>query len=548
MAEPIKSPGERFRFWNMTEIYTGPTGTGRYVPNIDDLALNWKDLSHYRCVHVDYTTGYSTWQRVNLNNNTGVDETLDVITGVGSGYTFESFRVWVNTRKLPYTLHFDARLYIYGTKAAYIKVFIGNDITSTGRVISAIYNSSGVMTSENIPLELVRYNGDVTNKAVKTPINGYCTTTVNDGEILTAVVYATDGSILSACRLIAANSDAVRSLEASAKYVSNIELVSPYLSKTKADTLEYPLNMLVQSGSLKGRVRYSDGTSKEYAVDGVKFSLMGIDGYIASEVGQEFPLILKYTLSDGEYAFGVSEPVPERSRTRNYKLETINSDDDYSVKIFVVPEWLSTGKWGLRYYLYSLDRDAVHDITKFVELGSESPVFNGGNYDSVQELTIAFNMLNLGTSYNYYRQVQRFRIQLYRPATDTTANTYYTLGYNTDLNYGSGVKARASGSTNAYTLDISFGHQEINDWLQYTYRSTSPLRYTQTEATAPKPTHVRLRIGDTWLREVPIANVLANITNVSAAIAQGTLLRLEFFKRNGDVDSELGVASMNITF
>ena len=50
MAEPIKSPRERFRFWNMQEIYTGSTGTGRYVPNVDDLALSWTDLSFYRCV------------------------------------------------------------------------------------------------------------------------------------------------------------------------------------------------------------------------------------------------------------------------------------------------------------------------------------------------------------------------------------------------------------------------------------------------------------------------------------------------------------------
>lgn len=548
MAEPIKSPGERFIVRNLEEVYSGPTGKGRYVPNVDDLGLSWKDLSFYRCVSVDYTTGYSNWQRVNLNNNTGVDETIDVITGVGSGYTFESFRVWINTKKLPYTMHFDARLYLYGTKAAYIKVFQGNDISGNGRVISAMYNASGVMTSENVPLELVKYEGDVTNQAVKTPINAYCSTTINDGEILTAVVYGKDGSILSACRLIAANSDAVRTLEASAKYVSNIELVSPYLSSNKADTLEYPLNMLVQSDSLKGRVRYSDGTTKDYPVDGVKFSLMGIGGYIASEVGQEFPLILKYTLSNGELAFGVSDPVPERSITRDYKLETIKSDDEYTVKIFAVPEWLNTGRWGLRYYLYNLERDSVHDITDRIELGSESKVFNGSNYDSLQEITVVFNMLNLGTSYNYYRQVQTFRIQLLRPASDLTATTYYTLGYTTDLKYGSGIKARASGTTNAYALDLSNGHQDINTWLEHLYMSLSPLRYTQTEATAPRPTHVRLRIGSSWSREVPLNNILSKITNISATVAQGTLLRLEFFKRTGDVDYELAIGSMNITF
>ena len=546
MAEPIKSPGERFRFWNMVEIYTGPSGTGRYVPNIDDLGLNWKELSFYRCVFVDYTTGYSTWQRVSIGNNTGIDTALDVITGVATGYTYESFRIWVNTKQLPYTLHFDARLHLYGTKAAYVKVFLNNDITANGTVISAIYNASGVKTSENIPLEKVSFSSDITNLAVKTPIDAYCSTTVAEGDIVTAVVYATDGSIISACRLVVALGDAVRSLEASAKYVTNIELKSPYLSRTKANTLEYPLNMLIQTDSLIGRVRYSDGSYKDYPVDGTKFDLLGRDGFIASQVGQEFPLKLKYSLSSGEYAYGVSQPVPERSKLVDYIVEVINSDDEYSVKIFVVPEWLPSGKYGLTYYLYDLERDSIHNVTNFIELGSESPNFVGDNYNTVQELVVAFNMFNLGTSYYYYRQVQSFRIQLFRPATDKAATTFYTLGYTSDLTYGSGIKARATGTTNNYSLDISFGHQDINTWLEYAYRSLSPLRHTNTEPSAPKPTHVRLRIGSGWSREVPIDQILSGISNVAATIQNGTTLRLEFFKRSGDTDYELAIGSMNV--
>ena len=85
-------------------------------------------------------------------------------------------------------------------------------------------------------------------------------------------------------------------------------------------------------------------------------------------------------------------------------------------------------------------------------------------------------------------------------------------------------------------------------WLEYMYSSVSPLRYTQTEAVAPVPTHVRLRIGSSWSREVPIENIFNKITNISTTVAQGTLLRLEFFKRTGDVDYELAISSMNITF
>ena len=42
-----------------SEIYTGPTGTGRYVPNIEDAVWDWT-AGVFRVVDVNITTGLST--------------------------------------------------------------------------------------------------------------------------------------------------------------------------------------------------------------------------------------------------------------------------------------------------------------------------------------------------------------------------------------------------------------------------------------------------------------------------------------------------------
>lgn len=544
--QKIIDPNRRFQNWRVDEVYTGPDGVGQYVPNLDDKITDWEQMCEYRVVSVDYTTGLSVWQRVNLSNSSGIAD-QDILTATGAGYTSESFRIWINTRRLPHTLNFDSRLVFYGTQAAYVKVFRGTKIGSNSNVVSAIFNGSGVKTSENIPLELALFQ-DAANYSVKTPVTAYASDTVVEGEILTVVTYSSDGDVISVSRCLAALSDAVRALDSSSKQVTNIELVSPYLSTTDFTTLQYPLNMILQSGQLQGRVKYSDGTSTLLPVDGTKFSILGLDSYIATEVGQRFGLKLKYTLSAGEAAYGVSAPLPERSILRGYVIQTIESNDSYSNKMFTIPYWNPTvSKWQLRFYLYNINRIEIHDITQYIEYSNSSAVFNGTNYSTPQVLKVAFNMINLGSSYAYYRQIQSFTIALNTPGSNTTTNTYWSIKYTNDTQYGQGLKARLTVDPAAPTtklLDISNGYASLNDWLQYHFTVLSPLYYTSKERAAPAPSHVRIRIGNDWVREVEISQVLSSIPGINAVVVQGQDVRLEFFKRNFDNDLELAMGSL----
>ena len=65
--QPEKNPNRRFYQWAREEIYTGPNGTGAYVPNQGDLVYD-RQLGMFEVASVDYTTGLSILTPINLCN------------------------------------------------------------------------------------------------------------------------------------------------------------------------------------------------------------------------------------------------------------------------------------------------------------------------------------------------------------------------------------------------------------------------------------------------------------------------------------------------
>lgn len=545
---PIVDQHRGWRQWHYNELYLPGETQGQYVPNVDDAILDWSSNTIYRVISVNYSNNTFTPQATNLGKFTGYT-TQDILTTSGPGDISEAFRIYFNTEILPHTMTFDSRVRLFGTQAAYVKVFRGNDITVSGNVVSAMFNTSGVKTSENIPLELVLVPTQE-NIGMKTPVSAYASDTVNDGEILTVVVYTADGDVSSISRMVGVNTNVIRTINQQERYITNIDLVSPYLSVSDTTLLEYPLNMVIQSDSMQGRVSYSDGQSALLPLDGTKFKLLGMDSFIASEVGQVFALKLTYTLSNGEYAAGVSDPLPDRSIMRSYRVQTVESDDTYVVKLFIVPTWNSgTNIWSLNYYLYHIERNDIIDVTAYVETGSQSDIFIGNNYEAPQNLVVSLNMMSLGSSYKYFRHPQSFTIQLYNPGSSNLVDNYWYIRYTNDTMYGQGLFARVTADPEVsaqWRVDVANNFTVVSEWIDRFYRSLSPLYYTKSETKAPEPTHVRVRIGATWSREIPVSQILEPITGVNAAITQGQPVRLEFFNRTTVRDMELALASLTI--
>ena len=525
---PIVDADRRFNLWQMNDIYTDePNSTGRYVPNVGDLVVGY-DTGWWRCTHSDLQTGYSTL--VAWSFNTIIDNTGDAVDSVisGSSTTNDTYRMYVNTKKVPYEFSIDTRLKIYGSAPSYIKIF--KDGKTEGTSISATFNSVGEIVTENIQLENVIIP-NTTVQAIKVPKQGKLTDKVEHGEVVNVVVYSNSGSVLAIFKVVAVSTNFVRTIDAGKKLITNITMVSPYLSANDDRLIEYPSNMTLDSSSLVGRVTYNDGTTQRYPVDGRKFKLLGLDNYITSQSGQTVPLVLTYTLAADEFANNVQEVAGNRFITKSYQLTTVESDNLYSVKLFVVPFWTAQDNtWRLDYYLYSLDRDKIYKVTQYVEHASNALPFVGGvdKWGVAQPLTVSINLDKLGASFKYYRHVQDFTVTIHQAGSNPITSGYYTLEYDADSIVGQVSTANVTTVSGISTIDFGNQRNDIAHWIDAAYTATEPLYFPFAEENAPKPTHVKILIGENWSREIPIADVLKPVTNVNTPVVQGSTIRLEF--------------------
>lgn len=541
---PIFDPDRGWRVWSRGEIYTGPEGSGRHVPHINDMVIDY-DQGFLKVIDVNLTTGLSTLEPWSPPENVDAGVEDDVLLGAGPGRISESFRAYVDTSVLPHTMALDARLRIYGTTTTSVKVFQGLDIGVEGAVVSAWYNQNNELVGENIPLELVAMP-DHTNKAVKTPQVGWITRQVADGEPLTVVAYDDVGGVVSTAVVLAKNTSFVRSTDASAKYIIDISLDSPFLSAGNPRRLEYPINLPITSGSVMGVVTYSDGSKNRLPVDGTKFSLYGMDNYIATVVGQRIPLVLSYKLSDSEYTYGAMTSV-NKHISIPYEAVSTEVDGAYTVKLFAYPVWVddATG-YRLEYFLYNLDRDAVYRATPYVQVTDSSPQFQPKEYGSTQQLTVAVELDKVDGSFGAYRHVQTLAVTLLQDG-NTNSGTSWTMSFSPNQNpvYGEGLSARVNFiNASQWEVDVSCGAANKQEWLDKVYRRTQPLYNPGSESQAPEPNffylvlkNQRLEMSvDQWDQVMTVANDLE----------QGEVMYLEFFRRIANDDLQLAVAGLPV--
>lgn len=543
MTTPIFSQDRRWQMWSIDEIYTGPADPGEFVPNVNDAVFSWDD-GLYRVMSVDNITGLSVLEARPFNNNIVGAMQTDVLLGSGPGTDGDYYRVYINSSVSPATLAIDHRLHIYGSDASYIKVFRGTDISLTGHVISAMF-SGATLISENIPLETVVTPGVV---HVKTPQTAWSIENLNDGEMVTAVVYNTGNQVISIAKLIVKNSNFIRSVDTSKKYIVGIELLSDFLSNTNTNLLELPANITLQSTLLQGKVRYNDGTSLILPVDGTRFQLAGLESMTASYTGQHEELTLIYNLLPNEYSYIASQPLPNRFITEDYDVTVIESEGAYTVKLFVVPTWQqSPARWLLKFYLYDISRDTVLDVTSHIQYSTAVPAFNGTLLDVAQTIIVSLNLQDVSPSYNYYRYPQSVKVTLKNSGTNSTVFSYWQVQYENAVYFGSGLFAKVAIDEldlSKTKLDLSLGLTEVDDWLHEVYFPSLPLKLAS-EATPPTPTHVRLVIG-ALVRELTIAEALLWVRTLPTTIVQGSTVLLQFFRREGLQDSELSITSMNV--
>lgn len=542
---PIYNPEARFTVWALTEIYQGTIGENRYVPKIGDMVKDMDLGLEYKVTAINQATLIPTLTIIRAIPS-GDFTAEDLLLGVGPGTQSDTYRVYRDASVIPNALAVDARLQVAGTMASYCRIFRGPDLTNQGDVISGFYDTQGNLLSDRIPLEVVAIPGGG-NVSIKTVPVCYTMDDLPDGEVVTAVFYSDAGGVVSKRQLLIENTAFIRAANTPARYITGISLECPFLSSSDNRLINLPINVLLTGVNMLGVVHYSDGSQVKMPVDGTKFALLGMDGYIATVVDQQASLVLRYRLSPDEvvYGHGVGE-FPHISEP--FRIKTAQADGSYSVKLFCYPVWTNAiDGYTLRWYMYNADRTTVYNVTGLVEFSSNGPAFNPIAYGINQRLSVAVNLQAVNGAYRDYRHVQTVEVILWGPATDRD-DTNWSIAFDIGQNPPYGVDPHHAliefVNVNLYRLNLASGATTEAEWLQKLYYASKPLIDQQRELVPPAPTHFRLRFGNydleyqinEWNETKQIGNGLAN---------NGTVF-IEFIKRTPQSDMQLAVGALPI--
>lgn len=540
---PVYQPEGRWTIWNINEIYMGGPAAGRYVPKVNDYVKDVSTDQSWRVESLDQVTLVPTLVPV-ITVQVGEFSELDVLLGVGPGTQSDTYRIYIDKSVIPYTLDVDARLYVAGSMVATAKIFKGSLLTGNEKCISALYDNSGTLVSQAIPLETVSEPNGVNYSIRTVPV---CNTTEDlaDGEIVTVVFYSDLGHVVSKRQLLVENTAFIRSTDKSVKYITGIALDSPFLSNSDPKLIQYPLNVPLSGMNLMGIVNYSDGSSLRMPVDGTKFSVFGFENFVSTIIGQKFPVVLKYTLSPGEIVYGASV-AGDRFMTETFTATTMKAEGVYSLKLYVVPVWVdAVVGYRLRWFMYSLDRNIAMDVTHHVMINANSAAFDPTAYGVNQHLNVSINLKDVNPGFKNYTHVQTVEIALSSQGTERVANWNIAYEPNQQPRYGADNHVSTTFfNQNLMKIKLDMGLTNIQDWLKRVYYDALPLVDMDVERVAPEPTHFVLMVGNDELI-YPITQWNATLT-LNTVLENSSTLVIRFVKQLPDGNVELGLGAMPV--
>lgn len=535
---PVYDPDARWCIWELNEIWQGASGK-KYVPKVGDYVIEKNEYITYIVDSINPVTLIPVLREIKNNTSSGVFTSSDMLFGTGASASPDTYRIYVDKSTTPYTMAIDSRLKVYGSMTSYCKIFKGADLGGTGQVVSMMFGPSGNFSTNNVPLELVAIDNH-TNYHIKTVQPCKTTIELEDGELLTAVIYSDNGHVVSKRQLLVENTAFIRSIDVSTKYVTHISLKSPFISATNDNLIEFPVNVPTNALNLIGVVHYSDGTKLELPVDGGKFKMLGIAQYVSAIVGQELNVVLSYSLSPGEVAYtGVVSS--GHYITEAYTLRTINPNYSYSVKLYAYPEWVDeTNGYRLKWWLFNLDRNVKFDVTEHVQFNPATGSYNPKDYGVTQRKSVAINLKNVSAAFKNFLHTQLVDISLYGKPVDTT--TAWTVSHESTIarpNYGLELNAK---QVSSYVMNISSGITDQEEWLERVYRQTFPLVDITRELQAPTPTHLQITYSGEMV-EVPLSVWASNLTFVNSLSIYKNVY-ITFIRRSGAEVTYLSQAAM----
>jgi len=530
---PQYDPNGLFHIWGWNEVYFGEEGKNKYVGKVGDLIRR-----------VTANGENKEWLITDLDLNTliptivavGGDE--DVLGGqilIGDGLQPVTFRLFYDTSTLPFTASIDSRHFVNGSDNTYARIFRGVDTSPTGKVISAVFNGSNYV-DDKIPLELIVYD-DHTNLARKAVPSFNTKEIMPDGEVCTVVIYNAQNKVTDKKPLIVEKTSWIRPVNDAQKYIAGITLKSLFLNSNNPYVLDFPLNVPVDSLNAFGLLHYSDGSRSEpIPVDGNKFTLHGLEAFVATRPGQKIPLVLSYRLDDNEPTYGAVS-ADGKKITENYEIVTTFENGTFSPVLFGYPYWDKTeNKYKMRWWLMDLNRVTLFDATNQVQYNQSSDVFDGLSYNTIQMLSVRIDLSSISQSLPNWIHTQTLFVKLFNPNVTNKIIPSFEVGQENIIGtfYGTDLQARVTTiDQNNFQINIQNNITTLNEWIDKLFYSAKPIFSLYKESKAPIPTHFTVINDINNVQTFPINSWNQNF-QIFTNISQQSNLRIRWDRRLND--------------
>jgi len=547
---PVYNPNGGWQIHNFNDIYTGQQGAGKVVPLVGDEVHNpvGTTIDIYIVTAIDPLTLIATLTQVtdsNAGNGTGDITPADVLLGTGTTTQPSTFSVYFDDSTVPYGLAVDARYTVNGSMCQTCKIFRGNYLSSSTDVVSLILDAGGNIVGEAIPLQLVAME-TLNNVAIKSVPPAYTNAQLVEGELLTAVFYDANGSVVSKQQMIVEHTSWIIQPNASHKYITSIDLESPFISPSNGNLLQFPLNLPISGLDLVGVVTYSDGSSDKIPVNNTKFSIYGLEGYMSSQAGQEFDIVLKYTLGPNESSM-VLQVGNNGQISKVYQAATLAVDNAYSFKLYGFPQWQSQALgYGLQWFLYDMNRNINYDVSDKVVINTNFEPWQPKAYGILQTLNVSIDVSLADPSFKSYVHAETAQIVL-NGIGDESGYYPWSVAFTPGQNPRYSAFALGTHQLNNtlnWELDISNNVTTLDTWLKTVYYPTVPLFDSNVEKAPPAPTHFNVISNgvttrfpvSAWNSKIAMGNGMPEFTNII----------IEFVMETNTGDLQLSVAAMPV--
>lgn len=541
---PVYNPDGLWKIWQLIEIFLGKEGKNKFIPKLNDYVIDPATFTTYIVHALDELTLIPTLVEIRPANMSYSFTESDILIGVGPGTQADTYRAFYNKTTSPATLTVDQRCWVGGTMSSYAKIFKG-PATPDGLVVSKMFDNSGKLVSQNVPLDLMILDNH-TNYTKKTLSTCAVTDELINGEILTVVFYSDNGIVVSKRQVMVEESTLITDLAASKKYVTHISLKSAFLKESDIDVISFPINLTLQALNMFGVVHYSDGSTAEFPVDGTKFTMLGLSGVLTTRENLVFNLVLVYKLAENETGIA-SSTWAEKKITKAIKLETTNPNNSYSVRLFGYPFWQDPlSGYKLRWWLYNLDRNLALDVTDKVQLSAATGGFDPLAYGYVQRKNVFINLKDVSPAFKAHVHAQAFEAVLYDPVlADITRWSILNAGTTSESPYyGTGLKAQiVTLPDNSKKINIANEFTDKQNWLEALYYNANPLSDSRLETKPPEPTHFYIGINDEETDAISIENWDKNITHTQTLLRNRTIT-VRFTRQTVSAELELAMTAL----